>query len=305
MVRETRLTPADLTYPLFLHHGTDSRLAIASMPNQYRYSVDLLPGLVRDLCSRGINSVLLFGLPAAKDAMGSESYATNGIVQQGIKAIKNAVPEMLVITDVCLCQYTDSGHCGLVNSQGQILNDETLEVLQLIALSHADAGADVVAPSGMMDNMVGAIRTVLDSNNFKEVAILSYAVKYASAFYGPFRQAAEGAPQFGDRRSYQMDPANRREAFREIDLDLEQGADMIMIKPALAYLDVLREARSSFPEIPLAAYNVSGEYAMITAAIERGWLCEVDVVLEILIGIKRAGADQIVTYHARHIAEYL
>ncbi len=305
MVRETRLEPANLTYPLFLHHGTQSRQAIASLPDQYRWSVDLLPGEARELYARGIRSVLLFGLPARKDALGSENFAADGIVQQGIRAIKEAVPEMVVITDVCLCQYTKDGHCGLVDAQGNVQNDETLVILQQVALSHAAAGADIVAPSGMMDYMVQFMRTALDADSYPDVAILSYAVKYASSFYGPFREAAEGAPQFGDRKSYQMDPANRREAMREIALDLAQGADMIMVKPALAYLDIVREARHHFPHVPLAAYSVSGEYAMLMAAAQKGWLCEVQAGLELLLGMKRAGADQIVTYHARKLAEYL
>ncbi len=305
MVRETRLTPAHLTYPLFLHHGTQSRQAIASLPEQYRLSIDLLPAEIRELHARGITSVLLFGLPARKDARGSENYAADGIVQQGIRAIKEAMPETVVITDVCLCQYTEAGHCGLVDARGNVQNDATLEVLQRVAVSHAAAGADVVAPSGMMDYMVQAIRTALDEQGWQDVAILSYAVKYASSFYGPFREAAEGAPQFGDRRSYQMDPANRREAVREIELDLAQGADMIMVKPALAYLDVLREARNHFPGVPLVAYSVSGEYAMLKAAARQGWLSEVEAGLELLVGMKRAGADQIVTYHARKLAAYL
>ncbi len=305
LVRETHLTPAHLTYPLFLHHGRRSREAIASLPYQYRLSVDLLREEVQELHARGINSVLLFGLPARKDARGSANYAVDGIVQQGIRAIKDCMPDMLVFTDVCLCQYTEAGHCGLLDAQGNILNDETLEVLQQVALSHAEAGADVVAPSGMMDNMVHAIRTALDDAQYSQVAILSYAVKYASAFYGPFRDAAEGAPQFGDRATYQMDPANRREALKEMELDLAQGADILMVKPALAYLDVLREARCHLPSVPLAAYNVSGEYAMLMAAAQKGWLCETRAGLEMLLGMKRAGADQILTYHAKRLAEHL
>lgn len=301
-VRETALAPSDLTYPLFVEPGRDTRTPIAAMPGQTRFTVDLLGTVVKELRTRGIESVLLFGLPAAKDAQGSESYAAAGIAQQAVRAVKDAEPAMAVITDVCLCSYTDHGHCGLVNARGDILNDATLAVLQRIAVSHADAGADAVAPSGMMDNMVSALRAALDERQRQDTAILSYAVKYASAFYGPFREAAAGAPRFGDRSTYQMDPANRREALKEAQLDLAQGADMIMVKPALAYLDVIREIRAQAPSAPLFAYNVSGEYAMLKAAAQQGWLDEQAAVLEILGSVKRAGADQIVTYHAADIA---
>lgn len=301
-VRETALAPSDLTYPLFVEPGRDTRTPIAAMPGQTRFTVDLLGTVVKELRTRGIESVLLFGLPAAKDAQGSESYAAAGIAQQAVRAVKDAEPAMAVITDVCLCSYTDHGHCGLVNARGDILNDATLAVLQRIAVSHADAGADAVAPSGMMDNMVSALRAALDERQRQDTAILSYAVKYASAFYGPFREAAAGAPHFGDRSTYQMDPANRREALKEAQLDLAQGADMIMVKPALAYLDVIREIRAQAPSAPLFAYNVSGEYAMLKAAAQQGWLDEQAAVLEILGSVKRAGADQIVTYHAADIA---
>ena len=301
-VRETALAPSDLTYPLFVEPGRDTRTPIAAMPGQTRFTVDLLGTVVKELRTRGIESVLLFGLPAAKDAQGSESYAAAGIVQQAVRAVKDAEPAMTVITDVCLCSYTDHGHCGLVNARGDVLNDATLAVLQRIAVSHADAGADAVAPSGMMDNMVAALRAALDERQRQDTAILSYAVKYASAFYGPFREAAAGAPRFGDRSTYQMDPANRREALKEAQLDLAQGADMIMVKPALAYLDVIREIRAQAPQAPLFAYNVSGEYAMLKAAAQQGWLDEQAAVLEILGSVKRAGADQIVTYHAADIA---
>lgn len=301
-VRETALAPSDLTYPLFVEPGRDTRTPIAAMPGQTRFTVDLLGTVVKELRTRGIESVLLFGLPAAKDAQGSESYAAAGIAQQAVRAVKDAEPAMAVITDVCLCSYTDHGHCGLVNARGDILNDATLAVLQRIAVSHADAGADAVAPSGMMDNMVAALRAALDERQRQDTAILSYAVKYASAFYGPFREAAAGAPRFGDRSTYQMDPANRREALKEAQLDLAQGADMIMVKPALAYLDVIREIRAQAPSAPLFAYNVSGEYAMLKAAAQQGWLDEQAAVLEILGSVKRAGADQIVTYHAADIA---
>ena len=301
-VRETALAPSDLTYPLFVEPGRDTRTPIAAMPGQTRFTVDLLGTVVKELRTRGIESVLLFGLPAAKDAQGSESYAAAGIVQQAVRAVKDAEPAMAVITDVCLCSYTDHGHCGLVNARGDVLNDATLAVLQRIAVSHADAGADAVAPSGMMDNMVAALRAALDERQRQDTAILSYAVKYASAFYGPFREAAAGAPRFGDRSTYQMDPANRREALKEAQLDLAQGADMIMVKPALAYLDVIREIRAQAPQAPLFAYNVSGEYAMLKAAAQQGWLNEQAAVLEILGSVKRAGADQIITYHAADVA---
>ncbi len=301
-VRETALAPSDLTYPLFVEPGRDTRTPIAAMPGQTRFTVDLLGTVVKELRTRGIESVLLFGLPAAKDAQGSESYAAAGIVQQAVRAVKDAEPAMAVITDVCLCSYTDHGHCGLVNARGDVLNDATLAVLRRIAVSHADAGADAVAPSGMMDNMVAALRAALDERQRQDTAILSYAVKYASAFYGPFREAAAGAPRFGDRSTYQMDPANRREALKEAQLDLAQGADMIMVKPALAYLDVIREIRAQAPQAPLFAYNVSGEYAMLKAAAQQGWLNEQAAVLEILGSVKRAGADQIITYHAADVA---
>ena len=249
--------------------------------------------------------MLLFGIPAEKDELGAESHADDGVVQQAIRALKAANPSLVVMTDVCLCEYTSHGHCGLLDAEGYVLNDETLAILGRIAVSHADAGADVVAPSGMLDGMVGAIRTALDAERHERVAILSYAVKYASAFYGPFRDAAEGAPAFGDRRSHQMDPANAREALREVALDVEEGADALMVKPALAYLDVVRRVHERFPELPLAAYNVSGEYAMVKAAAANGWLEEREVVLELLTGIRRAGADVIVTYHAKEAAAWL
>jgi porphobilinogen synthase len=257
--------------------------------------------------------VLLFGLPESKDPIGLENYAPDGIVQQAIRVIKDAVPGMVVITDVCLCEYTDHGHCGLLNADAThehlpadyVLNDETLEVLVRVALSHAEAGADIVAPSGMLDGMVGALRGGLDAAGFEQTAILAYSVKYASAFYGPFREAAQGAPKFGDRRTHQMDPANAREALRETALDVLEGADMLMVKPALAYLDVIRQTRDQFPELPLAAYNVSGEYAMVKAAAANGWLDEARVALEILTGIRRAGADLIITYHAKDAARWL
>ncbi len=305
LVRENHLHPGLLTYPLFVEPGSGTKNPILAMPGQHRFTVDLLANEVRHLSSLGIRSVLLFGLPDFKDSRGSSSYARNGIVQLAIKAIKDAVPEFLVITDVCLCSYTVHGHCGLTDMEGRVLNDETLEILKLISLSHAEAGADVVAPSGMMDNMVQAIREGLDSGSHEDVSILSYAVKYNSAFYGPFREAAEGAPKFGDRSTHQMDPANRREALREVQLDLAQGADMVMVKPALSYLDVTREIRERIPETPLFNYNVSGEYAMVKAAASQGWLQEERAVLEMLTSMRRAGADHIITYHAKEIANRL
>jgi porphobilinogen synthase len=273
------------------------------MPGQYQWSVDRLPAEVEAVARLGIPAVIPFGIPAVKDSIGSENFATNGIIQQAIRTIKDAVPEMVVITDVCMCEYTDHGHCGIIEN-GRVLNDPTLEILGRVAVSHAEAGADMVAPSGMMDGMVGAIRQALDAAGFPEVGILSYAVKYASSFYGPFRDAAESPPAFGDRKSHQMDPANVREAIREVELDIEEGADILMVKPALPYLDVIRLVRDNFT-LPLAAYNVSGEYAMIKAAAQNGWIDERGVVLEALTGIKRAGADLILTYFAKEAAEWL
>jgi porphobilinogen synthase len=305
LVRETSLEPSDFVQPLFVLPGADVRRPVSSMPGVDQLSVDRLAGEARDLATLGVKAVVLFGIPSSKDAQGLESYADDGIVQQAIAALKDASPELVVMTDVCLCEYTDHGHCGLVDADGDVLNDETLEVLGRIAVSHGEAGADVVAPSGMIDGMVGAIRGALDGEGLQRVAILSYAVKYASAFYGPFREAAEGAPAFGDRRSHQMDPANAREALREAALDVDEGADALMVKPALGYLDVVRSVRERFPELPLAAYNVSGEYAMVKAAAANGWLDERAVVLEALTGIRRAGADLVVTYHAKDAAAWL
>jgi porphobilinogen synthase len=291
--------------PLFVVPGEGVRNAISSMPGIDQVSVDALPGEARELRSLGIKAVVLFGIPSSKDALGLESHADDGVVQNAIRALKEADSELVVVTDVCLCEYTDHGHCGLLDDEGYVLNDETLEILGRIALSHAEAGADVVAPSGMLDGMVGAIRAALDSGGHERVAILSYAVKYASAFYGPFREAAEGAPQFGDRRSHQMDPGNAREALLEAALDVEQGADALMVKPALGYLDVVTRVRERFPELPLAAYNVSGEYAMVQAAAANGWLDGDAAALEILTSIRRAGADLVVTYHAKDVARLL
>ncbi len=305
LIRENRLHPDLLTYPVFVEPGRDTRTPIPAMPGQYRLTVDLLAREARQLQALGLARVLLFGVPEFKDARGSASYAREGIIPKAVKAIKDAVPEMLIMTDVCLCSYTVSGHCGITDAQGHVLNDPTLDILQQIALSHAAAGADVVAPSGMMDNMVQAIRAALDAEGREKVSILSYAVKYASAFYGPFREAADGAPQFGNRSTYQMDPANRREALREVQLDLAQGADMIMVKPALSYLDVTWEIRSRIPEALVFNYNVSGEYSMLKAAAAQGWLQEEHAVREVLTSMLRAGADQIITYHAKDMAARL
>jgi len=315
MVRETELNPADFIYPLFVRHGWGIQKEISSMPGVYQWSVDLLPAEVETVAHLGIPAVILFGIPSVKDGVGEENFAPDGIVQQAIRAIKDAVPEMVVVTDVCLCEYTDHGHCGLLNvgddlphphlPEGYVLNDPTLEVLGKVAVSHAEAGANIIAPSGMMDGMVMAIRSALDSTRFEHIPILSYAVKYASAFYGPFRDAAESPPKFGDRKSHQMDPANAREALREAALDVAEGADMLMVKPAMPYLDVIHRIHQAHPELPLAAYNVSGEYSMIKAAAANGWLDEQAVVLESLTAIKRAGADLIITYHAKDAAFWL
>ena len=316
MVRETSLAPSDFIYPLFVTHGHAIKREVASMPEVYQWSPDLLSAEAVSIAQLGIPAVLLFGIPDHKDAMGTESCAPDGAVQQAVKIIKQAVPEMVVITDVCLCEYTDHGHCGVLNTggdqrpyrqlpEGYVLNAETLTILADVAVSHAEAGADIVAPSGMMDGMVRAIRAGLDARGFEHLAILSYSTKYASAFYGPFRDAAQGAPKFGDRRSHQMDPANAREALRETALDVAEGADMLMVKPALAYLDIIRMVRERFEALPLVAYSVSGEYAMIKAAAANGWLNERQAVLETLTSIKRAGADLIITYHAKEAAKWL
>jgi porphobilinogen synthase len=305
LVRETSLAPDDLVYPLFVVPGEGVRNPVPSMPGIDQVSVDTLRAEAVELASLGVKAVLLFGIPESKNALGSESHAADGVVQRAAATLRDASAGLVVATDVCLCEYTDHGHCGLVGDGGDLLDDETLEVLGRIAVSHAAAGADVVAPSGMIDGMVGAIRAALDAEGHERVAILSYAVKYASTFYGPFRDAAEGAPAFGDRRSHQMDPANAREALREAALDVEQGADALMVKPALGYLDVVRRVHDRFPELPLAAYNVSGEYAMVKAAAANGWLDERAAVLELLTGIRRAGADLVVTYHAKDVARWL
>ena len=303
MVRETTLSPRDFIYPYFVTHGRSVRDEVGSMPGVCQLSVDELVRDVRTLPDLGIPAVLLFGLPASKDPRGREGYAADGIVQQAVRAIKDAVPDLIVVTDVCLCEYTDHGHCGVVEG-GEVLNDPTLELLAEMALSHAEAGAEIVAPSDMMDGRVGSIRRALDEHGHQSTAIMAYSAKFASAFYGPFREAADSAPQFGDRRAYQMDPANGREAMREIDLDVGEGADMVMVKPALAYLDLIRRARERV-DLPLVAYNVSGEYAMVKAAGRNGWIDERRVTQEILTGIKRAGADLIITYHAKEVSEWL
>ena len=305
MVRETELNPADFIYPIFVTHGQNVRNPIASMPGIAQLSVDEAVREAEKTAVNNIPAVLLFGLPAHKDPVGRENFAADGIVQQAIRAIKREFPELVVITDVCLCEYTDHGHCGLLDDHGQVLNDETLPILMDVAVSHAEAGADIVAPSGMMDGMVAAIRTGLDDNGYSNLPIMSYAVKYASAFYGPFRDATDGAPKVGDRKTHQMDPANSREALREAALDVEEGADFLMVKPALAYLDIIRQVRGNLPELPLAAYNVSGEYAMLKAAAANGWLNEETAVLETLTSIKRAGADLIITYHALEATQWL
>jgi len=303
MVRETRLAVDDLIMPFFATHGRGVRREISSMPGNFQFSVDELAKEVKETAALGIPGIILFGLPASKDAVGSEAYARDGIVQQATRAIKDSVSDLAVITDVCLCEYTSHGHCGVVE-RGRVKNDPTLELLAKTALSHAEAGADMVAPSDMMDGRVGAIREALDDAGYEETPILAYSAKYASSFYGPFREAAESAPQFGDRRAYQMDPANADEALREVGLDLEEGADMIMVKPALPYLDVLWRVKAEFG-VPVAAYNVSGEFAMVKAAARLGWLDEERVMLEMLTAIKRAGADLILTYFARDAARLL
>jgi porphobilinogen synthase len=303
LVRETRLSPTGFIYPMFVCPGSKVRTEVTSMPAIYQQSADQIVEECREVESLGIPGVILFGLPEMKDAQGTSSISSQGVVQKAIEAIRGANLKLLVITDVCLCEYTDHGHCGVIEN-GEVANDPTIEILAEQALSHARAGADMVAPSDMMDGRVGAIRKKLDEHGFDGVAILSYAAKYCSGFYGPFREAAQSAPQFGDRRSYQMDPANAREALREVALDLEEGADLIMVKPALPYLDIIRRVRDRF-QVPIAAYNVSGEYAMVKAASQNGWVEEKRVVLEILTSIQRAGADIIITYHAKDAARWL
>lgn len=303
MVRETSLDVKDLIYPYFVVEGENVKEEIEAMPKVFHFSIDKLVEDIKETYELGIPAILLFGIPYSKDEVGSQAYASSGIVQRAVRAIKEAIPSMIVITDVCLCEYTSHGHCGVVES-GYVDNDKTLELIAKTALSHAKAGADMVAPSDMMDGRVGCIRQILDSEGYVTVPIMAYSAKYASGFYGPFREAARSAPQFGDRRSYQMDPANSDEALREIALDIEEGADIVMVKPALAYLDIIRRAKDSF-KVPLATYNVSGEYSMIKAAALKGWLDEKVVVLESLTSMKRAGADMIITYFAKDAAKWL
>lgn len=316
LVRETRLSTDDFIYPIFIVHGQGIRREISSMPGVHQLSVDMLAAEAEDLAGLGVPAVMLFGLPAEKDPLGRENFADDGIVQQAIRALRQASPrpqngtgaasgsELVIMTDVCMCEYTDHGHCGIVED-GHILNDPTLEILGQVAVSHARAGADLVAPSAMMDGQVAAIRLALDEAGFPNLPIMGYSAKFASGFYGPFREAADSPPQFGDRSTYQMDPANSREAMYEIELDIAEGADIIMVKPALPYLDIIRQARDQFPDLPLAAYNVSGEYSMLKAAAQLGWLDEQRVALESLTAIKRAGADMILTYWAKAAARWL
>src|SRR5499425_1888587 len=303
MVRETTLRREDLVYPLFTRHGRGVREPIVSMPGQFRLSVDELLKECKDAASMGIPAVLLFGLPAEKDPRGSEAYADDGVIQQAVRAVKETIPDLLVVTDVCLCEYTSHGHCGVVE-EGRVRNDPTLDLLARTAVSQVDAGADMVAPSDMMDGRVAAIREALDESGNQETPIMAYSAKYASAFYGPFREAADSTPQFGDRRSYQMDPANAVEAMREVALDVDEGADIVMVKPALPYLDVIARVKGEFG-LPVAAYSVSGEYAMIRAAGRLGWLDEERVMVEALTGIRRAGADIVITYFAKDMAQLI
>jgi len=303
MAQETRVSVSDLIYPMFVTHGRDVRAEVDSMPNVYQLSLDHLIPEIGQVAALGIRAVLLFGIPATKDPMGTEAYESNGIVQEAIRVIKQTVPDLVVIADLCLCEYTDHGHCGVI-VDGNLENDQTLELLAKTAVSQAKAGADMVAPSGMIDGQVGAIRTALDDAGFSNTLIMAYSAKYASAFYGPFRDAVGSTPQFGDRKTYQMDPPNVRQALREIEQDIEEGADIVMVKPAMPYLDVLAKARETF-SIPFAAYNVSGEYAMVKAAAQNEWLDGQRVAMEVLTSIKRAGADMIITYHAKEVAPLL
>jgi porphobilinogen synthase len=296
MVRETTLSPEDLIYPLFVTFGKGVRKKISSMPGCFQMSVDEIVKEANKAYKLGVPAIILFGIPEHKDARASQAYSPQGVVQQAIRAIKAKVPDLIVITDVCLCEYTDHGHCGIIK-KGKVLNDPTLELLAKEALSHVKAGADIVAPSDMMDGRVAVIRDALDSGGFDEIPIISYSAKYSSAFYGPFREAAESTPAFGDRRSYQMDPANRREAIKEVALDIEEGADIVMVKPAMSYMDIIADIKDAF-DLPVAAYNVSGEYSMIKAAAKLGWIDETKVMMELLLSFKRAGADLIFTYHA-------
>jgi len=303
LVRETKISIDDFIYPLFLKHGKDIKEEISSMPGNYHFSTDRLEGEIEEIVNLNIPGVILFGIPPYKDELGSSAYDPEGIIQEGVRKIKALAPELLVITDVCLCEYTSHGHCGEVKNN-VILNDPSLELIGKTALSHAVAGADMVAPSDMMDGRVDAIRTLLDKNGFSHIPVMSYAVKYASAFYGPFREAADSPPKFGDRSTYQMDPANSREAMKEVRLDISEGADIIMVKPALSYLDIISKVKNLL-DVPVAAYNVSGEYSMIKAASAMGWIDEKKIALEILTSIKRAGADIIISYFAKHVAKWI
>ncbi len=303
LVRETHLSIDQLIYPLFIAEGLNEPREISSMPGIMQWPLEYLGREAERIAKLGIPAVLLFGIPNEKDEVGSQAYNAHGIIQQAIKRLKSDTPDILVMTDVCLCEYTSHGHCGVIRN-GNVQNDESLELLSLMALSHVEAGADLVAPSDMMDGRVGAIRCLLDEQGFSSTPIMAYSAKFASGFYGPFREAAGSAPQFGDRRAYQMDPANVREALREVDLDIAEGADIVMVKPALAYLDVIRQVRDHC-DLPLAAYNVSGEFAMIKAAAKNGWIDERRIVMEVLTGIRRAGADMIISYFAPDVAEWL
>ena len=304
MIRETTLSAADLIYPLFVKPGTGKKDEISSMPGQYQLSLDMLPAEIDELKALGVPAVILFGLPSVKDEVGSEAYDEHGIVQEAIRVIKKHDPDFYVITDVCMCEYTSHGHCGILDDRGCVINDVTIELLAKEAVSHAEAGADMVAPSDMMDGRVAAIRGALDAEGYPDIPIMAYSVKYASGYYGPFREAADSTPTFGDRRGYQMDPANAEEGIREAALDIEEGADIVMVKPALAYMDMIWRVKTEFG-YPTAAYNVSGEYAMVKAAAANDWIDEKRVVLETLMGFKRAGADLILTYHAKDAARWL
>ncbi|WP_326512068.1 porphobilinogen synthase [Clostridium intestinale] len=303
LVRENSLSSDDFIYPIFVVEGENIKNEISSLPGNYHYSIDRLEEVVKEVKEAKVRGLMLFGIPEHKDACGSEAYNEEGIVQKAIRKIKELDKDILVITDVCMCEYTDHGHCGIIH-ETDVDNDETIEYLGKIALSHVEAGADMVAPSDMMDGRIGKIREVLDKNNFKHIPIMAYSAKYCSAFYGPFREAANSAPQFGDRKTYQMDPANLREAIREMEQDIEEGADIIMVKPALSYLDVIRKARDNF-DYPIAAYNVSGEYAMVKAGAKMGWIDEKKIALEMLLSMKRAGADIIITYYSLEAAKWL
>ncbi|WP_010288156.1 porphobilinogen synthase [Kurthia massiliensis] len=304
MVQETYLHKEDFIYPIFVIEGENIKNEVSSMPGVYQFSIDRLAEEMDEVVALGIKAVILFGLPAEKDEVGSQAYHDHGIVQEATRFIKKNYPDMLVVADTCLCEFTSHGHCGVVSEDERILNDPSLDLLAKTAVSQAEAGADIIAPSNMMDGFVAAIREGLDAAGFEDVPIMSYAVKYASAYYGPFRDAADGAPQFGDRKTYQMDPANRMEAMREATSDVEEGADFLIVKPALAYLDIIRDVRNNY-DLPVVAYNVSGEYAMVKAAAQNGWIDEKKVVLETLLGMKRAGADLIITYHAKDAIRFM